>query len=307
MFNPTILTAKVSTCRLPVSSLLATLLYLSVMPSAQAANTHQTDSHYPSSHQANNVMAVTTNNLTTSCSNDIAASTSRSKPRSSQRRAIDCMFTQLKAYQQNKLSARQQYFAYKAQAWLNYAYNEDSIKSESIAGKQAFQAGTTILQALREGDDERLSVTTDIPTSSALMRPDLWATLTALKDSDGISAAPRELAFSEVALIWAAANQCEHGRRQSGDRFRMADRWLEQAREAYVNAHDSATNVALENLINDYYKQYAPLDSVEDKCRGQMMPLSINHLYSQNNTNETVAKSIAIPMPVPTATYRLIY
>ena len=51
--------------------------------------------------------------------------------------------------------------------------------------------------------------------------------------------------------------------------FRMADRWLEQAREAYINAHDSQTTVALETSIISYYQQYAPLDAVDDVCRGQ--------------------------------------
>jgi len=49
----------------------------------------------------------------------------------------------------------------------------------------------------------------------------------------------------------------------------MADRWLEQAREAYVNENDSQTNVALETSIVSYYKQYAPLDASDDVCRGQ--------------------------------------
>ncbi|GAF54696.1 hypothetical protein JCM18901_283 [Psychrobacter sp. JCM 18901] len=101
------------------------------------------------------------------------------------------------------------------------------------------------------------------------MRPDLWATLSALKDGDGIASAPREMAFSEVALIWAATNQCARGWRESGMHFRMADRWLEQAREAYVNANDSQTNIALEKSIVSYHKQYSPLDASDDICRGQ--------------------------------------
>ena len=52
----------------------------------------------------------------------------------------------------------------------------------------------------------------------------------------------------------------------------MADRWLEQAREAYVNNHDSKTNVALQDLIVRYYKQYAPLDAIADRCAGQILP-----------------------------------
>ena len=99
------------------------------------------------------------------------------------------------------------------------------------------------------------------------------------------------MAFSEVALIWAAADHCEHGWRASSSHFRMANRWLEQAREAYVNAHNSQTNVKLERLINDYYKQFAPLDPSDDNCRGQVLPLD--------------TQTSSIPMPTPTATYRI--
>ncbi|MGP9687662.1 hypothetical protein ACT3TH_00695 [Psychrobacter sp. AOP22-C1-C5] len=194
-----------------------------------------------------------------------------SKDKSTRQRAMNCMLTQLHAYQQHSMSARQQYFAYKAQAWLNYAIHQNSINSRSSAGLQAAQNAETILVALNNRTEQNLPLIQDIPSNSALMRPDLWATISALKESDGITSAPREIAFSEVALIWAATNHCERGGRESGSHFRMADRWLEQAREAYVNAHNSKTNVALETLIVRYYKQYAPLDASDDVCRGQVL------------------------------------
>lgn len=194
------------------------------------------------------------------------------------KQAIDDLKDQLQRYQQKDLDSRQQYFAYKAQAWLNYAAYEHSIKSKSAAKLHALASGRTILEALQRGDDKSLSLTTDIPASSALMRPDLWAILSALKKSalkvdKGVIIAPRELAFSEVALIWAAADQCQHGARQSGAHFRMAERWLEQARETYINAHDSQANVALENLIVAYYQKYAPLDLQDDVCGGLSLTL----------------------------------
>ena len=205
------------------------------------------------------------------CHSDLQMQVPAYKYQSTQQRAMSCLLTQLQAYQQKDMTARQQYLAYKAQAWLNYAIHQDSINSRSSAGTYAAQSAETILQALKNDTTQDISLYQDIPSDSALMRPDLWATLSALKDSDGITSAPRELAFSEVSLIWAATNQCERGWRESGSHFRMADRWLEQAREAYVNAHDSQTNVALENLIVRYYKQYAPLDSSEDVCQGQKL------------------------------------
>ncbi|WP_296245708.1 MULTISPECIES: hypothetical protein [unclassified Psychrobacter] len=196
-----------------------------------------------------------------------------SNAQSAQQRAINCMLNELQTYQQKGMSARQQYFAYKAQAWLNYSTHNDSMNSRSDGGVQAAHAAEAILQALKNNKIEELELIEDIPSTSALMRPDLWATLNALKESGGINNAPREIAFSEVSLIWAAADQCERGAKSSNSHFRMADRWLEQAREAFVNAHDSKANVALELLIVRYYEEYAPLDSNDDNCTGQVLPI----------------------------------
>ena len=193
------------------------------------------------------------------------------KTQSVQQRAINCMLNELQTYQQKNMSARQQYFAYKAQAWLNYANHKDSMNSRSDVGVEAAQTAENILQALKNDKVEDLELIEDIPSTSALMRPDLWATLNALKDSGGINSAPREIALSEVSLIWAATDQCERGAKSSNSHFRMADRWLEQAREAFVNTHDSTANVALEGLIVRYYKEYAPLDSSDDTCNGQAL------------------------------------
>ena len=192
---------------------------------------------------------------------------------SKQQRVLNCMVEQLQPYQQKDKTAHQQYVAYKAQAWLNYAIHQDSMNSRSPAGPVAREMAESLLQALKNDTAQDIELQQDIPTTSALMRPDLWATLSALKDSNGIESAPREMAFSEVALIWAATNQCERGWRESAMHFRMADRWLEQAREAYINAHDAQTNVALEKRIVDYYEQYAPLDASDDICRGQILTL----------------------------------
>ncbi|MGO2386520.1 MAG: hypothetical protein ACTH6Z_05240 [Psychrobacter sp.] len=203
------------------------------------------------------------------CRDDSQTQVHSYRYQSEQQRLLNCMVTQLKPYQQKDKTSAQQYFAYKAQAWLNYAIHQDSMNSRSSAGQVALEMAEPILQALDNDTVQALSLYQDIPSTSALMRPDLWATVNALKDSDGIKSAPREMAFSEVALIWAATNQCARGWRESGMHFRMADRWLEQAREAYVNTNDSQTNVALEKSIASYYKQYAPLDASDDICRGQ--------------------------------------
>ena len=215
-------------------------------------------------------------NIATASTNDYCQSqdleSTTYKNQSTQQRAMSCMLAEIQHYQQKDKTAQQQYFAYKAQAWLNYAIHKDSMNSRSPTGLEAAQSAEAILQALKKGSENDILLIQDIPASSALMRPDLWAMLSALKDSGAIINAPRELAFSEVALIWAANEQCEKNSRQAGTHFRMADRWLEQAREAFVNAHDSKANVVLEELTVRYYEQYAPLDSTNERCTGQVLP-----------------------------------
>lgn len=247
---------KAITYKQPINTALSAVLLLVTASSAVAADSNT---------------QATTLQANDYCDSELQSKTPAHKYQSTHQHAMQCMLTQLKEYQQKSMSARQQYFAYKAQAWLTYAIHQDSMNSRSTAGLQTAQFAETILHALKNDTIQNISLHQDIPSNSALMRPDLWATLSALKDSGGITSAPRELAFSEVSLIWAATNQCERGWRESGSHFRMAERWLEQAREAYVNAHDSQTNVALQNLIVSYYEQYAPLDTNTDICRGQVL------------------------------------
>ena len=250
-------------------------------------------------------LAQAVNSPNISCTNDITSRFAQNNQKttfqnkqikneqhfqSEQQRLIGCMLSQLQQYQQKQHPARQRYLAYKAQAWLNYANYKDSVNSKTSTDRYALQTASKILEALVNGTDEQVNLTPDIPSTSALMRPDLWATLQALKESGGIMLAPHELAFSEVGLIWAATEHCERGWRQSGPHFRMSERWLEQAREAYINAHDSKTNVALEERINYYFKQYAPLDTGHDKCQGQVWPNSAQNLSKKTSNRESLLK-----------------
>lgn len=223
------------------------------------------------------------------CDSTTKAQTNHPKRQSTRQRAMDCMQTQLKSFQQPTMNARQQYLAYKAQAWLNYAYFESSIKSKTKAGDYALRDGENILRALKSDSADQVDLIVDIPETSALMRPDLWAQISALKDSGGIESAPRELAFSEVGLVWAAADYCQHGFRQPSSQFRMADRWLGQAREAYVNAHDSLTSRALEDLTVSYFKHYKALDPTDDVCRGQSLPLQDETTKFSKMTDSDIA------------------
>ncbi|MGP4787590.1 hypothetical protein ACTXGJ_00510 [Psychrobacter sp. 1Y11] len=240
----------------------------------------------------------------------IGATKLQNNYKGNRQRAIACMQLQLKSYQLASMSARQQYFAYKAQAWLNYTNHEDSINSSTAAGDYAFDEAKNILQALQSGREDSLNLMVDIPKTSALMRPDIWANISALKDSGGIASAPRELAFSEVSLVWAAADHCEHGSRSSGSHFRMADRWLEQAREAFVNANDSAASLAMQELAVSYYQQYKTLNASDDVCRGQeltsLVLTAISLFIADSAITHNIKIASAIPSTEPTVSYQVI-
>ena len=305
---------KTSLLSIALSSLVLTL-----MPVAQAAVTLDESTMVSSASTATNCNANYENNTVKSNSfinrffksnnSQRSSKNNNSNYASARQQAIACMQLQLKAYQLASMSARQQYFAYKAQAWLNYANHEDGIKSTTAAGDYAFNDAEMILQALQNGSEANLNLVNDIPETSALMRPDLWANVSALKDSGGIISAPRELAFSEVGLVWAAADHCEHGWRSSSSHFRMADRWLEQAREAFVNANDSAASVAMQDLTVSYFKQYESLDPSDDVCRGQVLSSSTQLPMALSIANAATINSVdvasTIPSTEPSVSYKI--
>ena len=204
------------------------------------------------------------------CTGAISATTQHAQYVSKRRYEIDCMMTELKSYQQADLSPNVQYIAFKAQAWLSYAQAEASESSLSIAGPaslDAWQQGVSLLQALRNHQaDSRLDSAT-IPEYATLLRPDLWATLLTLKQNGAMAVAPRELAFSEVKLIWAAAEQCEADWRHAREHFDAAERWLNQAKTAYVD-NDGAKLATLQVEASKLQTELTPRVSASAQCQG---------------------------------------
>ena len=323
VLSMTIMASKSLPLKTSLLSIALSSLVLTLMPVAQAAVTLDESTMVSSASTATNCNANYENNATNntvknnsfinrffkSNNSQRSSKNNNSNYASARQQAIACMQLQLKAYQLASMSARQQYFAYKAQAWLNYANHEDSIKSTTAAGDYAFNDAEMILQALQSGSEANLNLVNDIPETSALMRPDLWANVSALKDSGGVVNAPRELAFSEVGLVWAAADHCEHGWRSSSSHFRMADRWLEQAREAFVNANDSAASVAMQDLAVSYFKQYESLDPSDDVCRGQVLSSSTQLPMALSIVNAATINSVdvasTIPSTKPSVSYKI--
>ncbi|WP_230658885.1 hypothetical protein [Psychrobacter sp. I-STPA10] len=205
----------------------------------------------------------------TYCTNKIESLTKHPEHESILRHDIDCMMTALKPYQQmdTTIHPNTPYFAYKAQAWLSYAYSEDSEKSLTNAGAYALNEGLAILKLLKENKTDQLMLTTNIPPTSAIMRPDLWSTLMALKENGAITIAPRELAYGEVQLIWAAAEYCEFGWRHSNEHFRAAQRWINVAQEKFINSRTESDVLQFQRDNKDLFPIFNKLDTGDNQCR----------------------------------------
>ncbi|GAF54697.1 hypothetical protein JCM18901_284 [Psychrobacter sp. JCM 18901] len=101
------------------------------------------------------------------CRDDSQTQAHSYRYQSEQQRLLNCMVAQLKPYQQKDKTADQQYFAYKVQAWLNYATHQDSMNSRSSAGQVALEMAEPILQALDNDTVQDLGLHQDIPSTSA--------------------------------------------------------------------------------------------------------------------------------------------
>lgn len=203
------------------------------------------------------------------CTGEIATTTQHAQYVSKRRYEIDCMMTELKSYQQANLTPTIQYTAFKAQAWLSYAQaeaSESSFSPADPASLDAWQQGVSLLQALRNHQPDSLIDSANIPEYATLLRPDLWATLVTLKQNGATAVAPRELAFSEVKLIWAAAEQCEADWRHAREHFDAAERWLNQTKTAYVD-NDGAKLATLQTAVAKLQTELTPKVGASPQCQ----------------------------------------
>ena len=124
----------------------------------------------PAIAESESIQIANSTSMAEYCRDDSQAQAHSYRYQSEQQRLLNCIVAQLKPYQQKDKTAAQQYFAYKAQAWLNYAIHQDSMNSRSSAGQVALEMAEPILQALDGDTVKDLSLHQDIPTTSALMR-----------------------------------------------------------------------------------------------------------------------------------------
>lgn len=184
---------------------------------------------------------------------------------------ISCINQQLKAYQAEDQPTNIRYQAYKAQAWLSYIAHEDSEKSLTKAGRYALMEALSIFHALKNNQAEQLPINSDIPPTSGLKRPDLWAALLTIKQTPAFDKLPKDIAYSEVKLIWAEAEFCEFGWRHSREHFSAADRWAKAALTTALNQED-IDKTQFNALKQEFYAKLSPLASDNRMCRGAVLP-----------------------------------
>ena len=187
---------------------------------------------------------------------------------------ISCMRQQLQAYQAEHQPINTRFQAYKADAWLSYVGHEDSEASLTKAGHYALNEALSILEALKTNQVDKLPLTADIPPTSGLQRPDLWASLLTIKQTPAFTPLVKTVADSEVKLIWAEAEFCEFGWRHSREHYSAADRWVATAELTALNT-SGVDKQAFSDIKSQYLaltKSLAATENSKDSCRGAVLP-----------------------------------
>ena len=187
---------------------------------------------------------------------------------------ISCMRQQLQAYQSEHQPINTRFQAYKADAWLSYVGHEDSEASLTKAGHYALNEALSILEALKTNQVDKLPLTADIPPTSGLQRPDLWASLLTIKQTPAFTPLVKTVADSEVKLIWAEAEFCEFGWRHSREHYSAADRWVATAELTALNT-SGVDKQSFNALKTQYLARLKPLAATKDSkeiCRGAVLP-----------------------------------
>ncbi len=187
---------------------------------------------------------------------------------------VSCIRQQLQSYQAESQPTISRFQAHKANAWLSYVAHEKNEASLTKAGHYALNEALSILEALKTNQVDKLPLTADIPPTSGLQRPDLWASLLSIKQTPAFSPLVKTVADSEVKLIWAEAEFCEFGWRHSREHYSAADRWVSAAELAALNT-EGMDKQAFSDLKRQYIALLKPLvnaDNSKNNCRGAALP-----------------------------------
>ena len=92
---------------------------------------------------------------------------------------------------------------------------------------------------------------------------------------EALNPPPRELAFSEVKLIWKASEQYQSGWRHSRKHFGSASRWLDDARQVFASNHSDNEVLKLDGNTTVYLNAFSRMDKGfnggKDECLGQKL------------------------------------
>lgn len=205
------------------------------------------------------------------CTSDIKADVPRGTAHRQFVGDVSCVKQRLDTFTQSTQSTTIRYQAYKAKGWLVYALHEDNEQGLTQAGNFALREALSILYALENNQAEKLPLNADIPATSGIKRPDLWAKLYAVKQTPAFSELDKQIAFSEVKLIWANAEDCERGWRHSREHFLAVERWVDAIEVTALN--NSAVNSAdYQKAKNSYYQDFKKLEKDNKACSGIVLP-----------------------------------
>lgn len=187
---------------------------------------------------------------------------------------VFCIREQLKPYQAEHQPINTRFQAYKADAWLSYVAHERNEASLTKASRYALAEALSIVEALKTNQVDKLPLTADIPPTSGLQRPDLWANLLTIKQTPAFTPLVKTVADSEVKLIWAEAEFCEFGWRHSREHYNTVDRWVATAELTALNASgvDKQSFNALKTQYLARLKPLAATKNSKESCRGAVLP-----------------------------------
>lgn len=187
---------------------------------------------------------------------------------------VFCIREQLQPYQAEHQPINTRFQAYKADAWLSYVAHERNEASLTKASRYALAEALSIVEALKTNQVDKLPLTADIPPTSGLQRPDLWASLLTIKQTPAFTPLVKTVADSEVKLIWAEAEFCEFGWRHSREHYNTVDRWVATAELTALNA-SSVDKQSFNALKTQYLTRLKPLTATKnskESCRGAVLP-----------------------------------
>lgn len=187
---------------------------------------------------------------------------------------VFCIREQLQPYQAEHQPINTRFQAYKADAWLSYVAHERNEASLTKASRYALAEALSIVEALKTNQVDKLPLTADIPPTSGLQRPDLWASLLTIKQTPAFTPLVKTVADSEVKLIWAEAEFCEFGWRHSREHYNTVDRWVATAELTALNTSgvDKQSFNALKAQYLARLKLLAATKNSRESCRGAVLP-----------------------------------